>query len=78
MELHLTAADVRLQDDSTTVVPINTSFNEDSVSKIFFFVTFSDSAVDGPAGERQALYSVLDSSAFAGLPEACETLQQLQ
>lgn len=41
-----------LQDDSTTVVPIQTSFDEDSVSKITFVVTFQDSAADGPAGDQ--------------------------
>ena len=40
-----------LQDDSTTVVPIQTSFDEDSISKITFVLTFEDSAANGPAGD---------------------------
>ena len=31
-----------MQDDSTTVVQLDTAFDEESISKIYFFTTFTD------------------------------------
>ena len=31
-----------MQDESTTVVQLDTAFDEESISKIYFFTTFTD------------------------------------
>ena len=38
----MTVGDVSMQDDSTTVVQLDTAFDEESISKIYFFTTFTD------------------------------------
>ena len=50
--LLLKTESVALQDDSTTVVGLGTDFAEDSIVKIYFTVTFTETSDTGPKGEQ--------------------------
>ena len=72
----LKAESVSLQDDSTTVVGLGTDFAEDSIVKIYFTTTFTDTSETGPKGELSfsALspafcYAVFLSVAASGAPK---------
>ena len=46
-----------MQDDSTTVVQLDTAFDEESISKIYFFTTFTDTD-PGNAGSEQTFLAL--------------------
>ena len=48
----LKAESASLQDDSTTVVGLGTDFAEDSIVKIYFTTTFTETSDTGPKGEQ--------------------------
>ena len=66
----LKAESVSLQDDSTTVVGLGTDFAEDSIVKIYFTTTFTDTSETGPKGE-QSLSALSPALCYAVFPECC-------
>ena len=72
----LKAESASLQDDSTTVVGLGTDFAEDSIVKIYFTTTFTETSDTGPKGEQSLsalslalCYAVIYSGAKIGAPE---------
>ena len=47
----LKAESASLQDDSTTVVGLGTDFAEDSIAKIYFTASFTETSDTGPKGQ---------------------------
>ena len=55
-----------MQDDSTTVVQLDTAFDEESISKIYFFTTFTDTD-PGNAGLQQIFPALPGRGCTSGL-----------
>ena len=69
-----------MQDDSTTVVQLDTAFDEESISKIYFFTTFTDTD-PGNAGLQHTFTALSGggcTSCLLGIGPACSLGEGMQ